>query len=572
MKEQIEIPESIGSLTLRIPHLVLILGVAAALVFCSFPEDVQAENKGTIVVGGDYDYPPYSFLDKNGDPQGFDVDLIKTIAKKIDVEITFVFTPWDEAVSNLKSGKIDLLMAALYTEDRTRFFEFTIPYHMDYYSIFSREESGIRSINELQGKKVIMLNGDASIEKFIIPLGLLQNITYTASYPDAFKLLLAGRHDYILAPFAIAQHTLKELEEQEENTDSIVSTGETLLPSQYRLAVKKGNAELLTKLNDSLDALKSEKGIQRLREKWIMERPTSWQTPEVIQYVLLGLVPIGFLVVIAFAWSWSLKKQVNAKSESLRIAVRKAEMANLAKSRFMANMSHEIRTPLNAISGFSQALIIDSEKRSLGEEFAKIAENIQKAGEQLLGIIENILEISKIEVDEVRPNPEEFNLKKDVQAVYGLNKVRALKQGVVFNYGYDSDLPEIVRSDKVKLNRILTILIGNAIKFTPPEKSIWLKLKREDDFFVLQLEDQGIGIEERYLKEIFEPFVQVDDSITKKYSGTGLGLTIAKAYVEMLNGTIAVQSRKDHGSVFIVKLPLNAVEAKEDDGASVPSF
>ena len=554
---------SIRALISRFLRLVLAYSVAVAIFF-SFFSAAQAKTKQTIIVGGDYNYPPYSFIDKNNVPKGFDVDLIKAVAKKIDVNLKFVFTPWAEALNNLKSGKIDLLLAVLYTEDRTRFFEFTIPYNTDYYSIFSGGKSGIHTVKDLQGKKVIMLKGDASIENFIKPLGLLKNITYAISYPEAFELLLSDQHDYILAPFAIASHTLKEMEEQEGKSLDIVSTGETLLPSLYRLAVKKGNTELLTNLNDGLDALKLEHEIEAIHQKWIEDRSTTWQSTEVIKYAMMGLIPIGLLVIFSLLWSWSLKKQVTKKSESLRAAVKKAEMANIAKSRFLANMNHEIRTPLNVISGFSQALMTDGEKRPLGEEVSKIAQNIHTAGDLLSDIIANILEISKIETEKVKVHLEEFNLKKIVQAVYGLNKVRALNQGVIFNYGYDAEIPEFIRSDRDKLQRILSILIGNAIKFTPNGKSIWLKLKKADGFFVLQLEDQGIGIAKEELSRIFEPFAQVDDSLSKKYGGTGLGLAIAKAYIEALHGTITLQDQKPQGSVFVVKLPLIRVETSEN--------
>jgi len=534
--------------------------VLMMLTFSLFSTTLAATKK-TIIVGGDYDYPPYSFFDKNGDLKGLDIDLIRIIAQKIDVEVEFVFTPWDEAINNLKSGKIDILLAAIYTEDRTKYFDFTIPYNMDYYSIFTREGTGIKKIDDLQGKRVVMLKGDASIEKFLKPLGLVKNISYAPSYPLAFERLINGKYDYILAPFAIASHTLREMEAEGGNINGIHSTKETLLPSLYRMCIKKGNRDLLIQLNDVLDALKTTNEINRLREKWNLERPTSWQAVDVIKYVLIGLIPIAVIVILSLLWSWSLKKQVDRKSKSLREAVKKAELANLSKSRFLANMSHEIRTPLNVISGFSQALIMDNQNKLSEDELVKISNNIYTAGEQLSGIISNVLEISKIEVDRVSLNLEMVNLKKSVQAIYGLSKVRALKQGIIFNYGYDADLPEIIQSDREKINRILNILVGNAIKFTPAGKSIWLKVKKDNNFVEFQLEDQGIGIDEQYLDKIFDPFEQVDYSITTEYGGTGLGLAIAKAYVEQLKGTVTVQSEKGQGSIFTVKLPLLHTES-----------
>lgn len=525
------------------------------LLFCFIT--VQAQPRRTIVVGGDFNYPPYSYMDEKGDLQGFDIDLIRAIAEKIDADITFSFTPWNMAIENLKAGEVDLLMAVLYTEERSQYFDFSIPYNSDSYSIFSREGSGITGVNDLQGKKVAMLQGDASIEMFIKPLGLLSDITFATSYPEAFEFLLTHQYDYVLAPFSVAADSLKQMEQERGLDLGIVSTGQPLLPSLYRLAVKKGDPLLLTQLNDSLDALKSEGKIQKLRDKWIINRPTNWPLKKVVKSFLMVLIPVTLIVLFALLWGWSLRREVKKKSESLREALHQAKSASLAKSRFLANMNHEIRTPLNAISGFSQALMIDIQKYSLGDDYYKIAKNIHTAGENLSDIINNILELSKIQAEHRPLQVEVFNLKKTIQGIYGLNKLRALKQGIIFNYGYDADLPEVVQSDKTALTRILTILVENAIKFTPSGKSIWLKLKRENDQLRIQLEDDGIGIDETYLEKIFAPFEQVDDSMTKKYGGTGLGLTIAKAYVMLLSGTISAENQKGQGTVFNVVLPLN---------------
>jgi len=553
MKTQFKSTGKQGLLSARVVILVMLFGLAVMPGFLLATAELA---KTKIIIGGDYDYPPYSFFDKSGIAKGFDVDLIKAVAERIDAEIEFVFTPWDEAVQNLKTGKVDLLLATLYTEDRTRYFDFTIPYNLDYYSIFSLKGSNIQSVNDLHGKNVIILKGDASIENFIKPLDLVKNISHAVSYPEAFKRLLSGQHDYILAPFAIASNTIKELEQQGKNTADIISTNETLLPSLYRLAVKKGNAELLTTLNDSLDALKSENKIQMLRDRWITKRPASWEATTVIKYVLISIIPIVLLIISFLLWSWSHKRQVAKKSESLKKTIKKAELANLAKSRFLASMNHEIRTPLNAISGFSQALMIDCEKKSLGEDIAKLAKNTYTAAERLTGTINNIMEISKIESGKIELQLADFNIKKTVQAMFGLYKVKALNQDVIFNIGYDPGLPEMIHSDREKLTRTLNILIESAIKFTPAGKSIWLKVKTENRFIELQLEGKGIEIEASFIRNIFKPFEQYDDFVIKTFGPVGLDLALAKTYVEMLNGTASVVSCQDHAAILVIRIPI----------------
>ncbi|MES2544420.1 MAG: ATP-binding protein [Bacteroidota bacterium] len=230
-----------------------------------------------------------------------------------------------------------------------------------------------------------------------------------------------------------------------------------------------------------------------------------------------------------------------------------AERAVLAKDSFLANMSHEIRTPLNAIIGFTE-LISQSD---LGSNERDYIENVQIAGENLLLIINDILDLSKIESGYLTIDKHPFKLKKTLKHIYNLLKVKVPKN-IEFNLYLDADLPEVVIGDQGRLNQILVNLTGNALKFTE-EGEVTVAVKKVDetaDEYLLRfsVKDSGIGIPKNKLETIFERFTQAEESTTRRFGGTGLGLNIVKQLVELHNGEIHVKSQEGKGSEFYIIL------------------
>jgi PAS domain S-box-containing protein len=241
---------------------------------------------------------------------------------------------------------------------------------------------------------------------------------------------------------------------------------------------------------------------------------------------------------------------------SLREATHTAEQANSAKSEFLANMSHEIRTPLNAVIGLGYLL----EHTTLSEDQRQLLAKIQFGGRALLGVINNVLDLSKIEAGEMSLEDEPFDLPELIRDLGQLLAPQAAAKGIELLVQSAPSLPQIVSGDASRLRQILTNLLGNSIKFT---ESGHVELKaffteRTSDRIRLRctVQDTGIGIEASALNGLFMPFTQADASTTRRFGGTGLGLSIARRFIELMGGEIGVTSVLGAGSNFWIEMPL----------------
>jgi len=245
--------------------------------------------------------------------------------------------------------------------------------------------------------------------------------------------------------------------------------------------------------------------------------------------------------------------QLTFSNAEERKAREEAEEANRAKSEFLANMSHELRTPLNAIIGFTD-LVLSTPLQQLQRDYI---EHVSRAGYNLLGLINTVLDYSKIEAGKLLLDDTEFNLARLVEDTVGMLAIKGFEKGLEVICEIDPRLPESFRGDSLRIQQILVNLIGNAIKFTEKGEVV-IRVKKERSVFIV-VQDTGIGIPDDKLDKIFESFTQGDSSTTRKYGGTGLGLTIAKTLAEMMQGSLSVTSKMGEGTTFILGLDLQVV-------------
>jgi signal transduction histidine kinase len=260
------------------------------------------------------------------------------------------------------------------------------------------------------------------------------------------------------------------------------------------------------------------------------------------------------------------KEQAERTAAAERAAKERAEQANRAKTEFLANMSHELRTPLNAIIGFSEMMAQQRCSSNKVEQYSEYAKDIYKSGVHLLGVINDILDLSKIEASDMDLHEELVDLPELFESSVTMVRHRAHEAGLVLAVHKPAVLPKLW-GDKRRIKQILINLLANAVKFTPAGGRVTLSAEATAARGIaIRVEDSGIGIAPENIEVALTPFMQVDSKLSRKYEGTGLGLPLVKAFVELHGGVLRLNSQLGVGTTVIAQFPAQRARWSESNG------
>jgi signal transduction histidine kinase/CheY-like chemotaxis protein len=517
------------------------------------------------------DWPPYLIVNDNEPPQGIVIEYLKLIGKRTGVRFKHEVTdqPLAEFLESIKQRQgPDMTAVIVPTTERDQYLSFSKTYISSPYVIFIRgQDKPILDISGLAGKNLAVPRGFAVQEQLVRDYPEIR-LALVDSDEEALEAVATGQADAYIGNLTVASHIIHR-----RGFSSLQVTAAGPFKEQ---SLSMGNRndwpELTSIIDKALESITAEEKTA-IRNKYLaIKYEQGINKAAVLKWVLIvGGAALGIVLVFLF-WNRRLSHEIRNRKQTekaLKKARDDAEAANQAKSTFLANMSHELRTPLHAILGFSRLLT-----RDLGLNAAQLErlDIINRSGEHLLGMVDDILSLTKIEAGRIELKQNQFEVTQMLQDVGRMMKSRAEGKGLSFTLEMGPALPLYLQGDAGKLRQILINLLGNAVKFTETG-DVWLHassqpMTDDPDVVMLQFEvqDTGPGIPQDRLDEIFESFVRLDHA-QKVEGGTGLGLAISKSLVDMMNGKITVASKPDQGSLFKIKIPFQMAET----GTAIPS-
>jgi signal transduction histidine kinase len=518
------------------PFLVL-------LVHC-YPEISSAAGEDRIVRVGVYENAPKVFISESGNPAGIFIDIIEYIAKSEGWTLRYVPGTWGEGLDRLSSGKIDLMPDVAYSLEREKVFSFhKEPVLSDWFQVYANKDKQIRSIVDLDGKKIVVLERSVQQEAFrqlAENFGLKITLISLPDYKQAFETVARGEADAAITNrFYGLVHAHKM---------GLEDTAVIFHPTQlFFAAPREAPGDLLKTIDKQLLELKkdSQSIYYGSLKRWTAET-TVFQFPAWMKTLVLIA---GLVLLISLVAGVLLKVQVNVRTRELRqinqemeqrIRLRTAELANAMekaqdadriKSAFLATMSHELRTPLNSSIGFT-GIILQGIVGPLNDEQKKQLDMVRGSAQHLLSLINDVLDLSKMEAGQLPVAYEHFDLRSAIEKTVESARPLAGKKGLELICAISPEI-DTITGDRRRVEQILLNLISNAIKFTE-KGSVKIECKPEGDNVTISVIDTGIGIKTEDLETIFQAFQQIDSGMTRKYDGTGLGLSISKRLVVLM--------------------------------------
>lgn len=515
----------------------------------------RENTQNSIVRVGVYDNPPKIFMNRHGQPDGIFIDIIRHIEKNEGLRIEYIPGEWSHLLSMLQRGKIDVLPDMAYSVERDANFSLsTLPVLGSWLEIFTTHNTEIKTLLDLDNKKIGVLKGSIQ-EDYLLNIAIREFNFHIElfSYKDYTSSVVALKDQEIDAILADRFFYFSELCD-----DEIFPVGIILRPTELHFAFPKNqNPDLVERFDRNISVLQNDPRSEYYQslQKWFDKDVAEF----IPRYIIWFIAIIGTALLIVLFFTLLLQSRVKAKTKMLRainqelfLAKEVAQESEKLKSAFLANISHEIRTPMNSIMGFSELL---KNPQLTGKQKSKYIATIKKSSERMLNLINDIMDISKIDSGQMEASYVDFNVNELVRNVFKdfEQQRKNIRPGVeMFLKIPERDV--LIHTDKNKVYSILANLVRNAIKFTG-EGSITIGFKKTQNFLEFYVQDTGTGIPKEKQSQVFDTFFQADISLSRGYEGAGLGLRITKAFVELLGGKIWLESEPDKGTTFYFTIP-----------------
>ena len=511
----------------------------------------------TIPIALEYDNYPYSFYNQQEEEwQGIVVDVLEEISELTGLTFESLNEPgddWPILLSMLDKGEVALISELIPSSERKGFYLWPdTPYAVDYYALISKEEHEDIRINQILYSSVGLAENTAYEEVFLDWFPHHQNVVTYPSTDEAFVGLENDEVEFVMASRNLLLSVTNYLEKPGYKANIVFDH-----PYGSRFGLNIEEETLCSIISRAQNFVDTEGITNRWTRKTFDYRSkmAAARIPYLVGAAVL-LVVIAVLMFILFLrkqkTSRALEEIVHERTMELEVQTEAAKVASQAKGAFLARMSHEIRTPLNAIIGMAQVADMVPEQP---EKVKKANGEILTASEHLLDVLNDVLDMSKIESGKFTLAEEPFDLSSAMDEVAVMIEQRCHEKNILFQSNHQEFLPMYILGDKLRLKQVLINLLGNAVKFTENNGKISFltELLSEDESQIsvrFTISDNGIGISKEQAKHLFMPFEQADSNISVKYGGTGLGLAISQNMVNRMGGNIEVESTLGEGSVF----------------------
>lgn len=502
---------------------------------------------------------PWDAIDQNGEVDGIAGDYLKLFEDMLDVKFEWVGNNnFQEGLDAVVKGDAMMLSSIIQTPERMEDYLFSPTYLTISNVIFTRTGEEIRGTLETLSGRTVALPRDFAIVEFVRRDFPEINIIYANSSAEALVMVSDGKADAFIGSISSGSRVMAEY-----RLENIVITGDTPYKFGIAMAVNQDLSILQSILRKALASI-DEDDRELITQKWLSLPTYSEPDYAVISRIIGAAI---FVLSVVLIWALSLRREIRRRKivelnlvkmqKNAEFARFEAEQANNAKSNFLANMSHEIRTPLNAIIGFSEIISSEIFGAIKNEKYRQYIEDIRNSGEHLADVINDILDLSKIESGKWDLDERESIFSSILSEALKMVENAAQEKSIRL----EMDVPENfetlkVRGDKNCLTRILLNLLINAVKFTPKNGIIKCQIIQTDDGgLMVSIKDNGIGIARDRLEHVLNPFEQASADTHVNEMGTGLGLSIVKELVDLHGGTFNLESKLDVGTNATFTIP-----------------